>query len=217
MAETARLLPLSTRRNCHVFRTTPTKQAQFGWHAGCTTVPCFHTSKAGGAFGMTLEDVVTLSCLQPISADTRAARLFKELLDGPPGLPFEPVEGDLIHQLAARLGLPPEERPPAIEKARVFATEALARGRKAGLTPLAITDPGYPAWLRQIVDPPSVIWVKGQLPDLTTPAVAVVGSRHATPTARRGRRPCPPSNSPPRGSAGSPAGAAGRGCPPPPP
>lgn len=131
---------------------------------------------------MTLEDVVTLSCLQPISADTRAARLFKELLDGPPGLPFEPAEGDLIHQLAARLGLPPEERPPAIEKARVFATEALARGRKAGLTPLAITDPGYPAWLRQIVDPPSVIWVKGQLPDLTTPAVAVVGSRHATPT-----------------------------------
>ncbi len=131
---------------------------------------------------MELLDAVALSCLQPVSGETRPARLLKELVDGPPGLPFEPVGGDLIHQLAGRLGIPPEEQPGAINSAREWAHKALARAEKAALTPLPLADPRYPPWLKQIVDPPIVLWVKGALPDVTMPAVAVVGSRHATPT-----------------------------------
>ena len=131
---------------------------------------------------MTLLDAVALACLQPASGDSHAARLLKELIDGPALLPFEPVVGDLVHQLADRLQIPPENQPAAIETARAWADRALTRAEKAGLTPIPVTDERYPPWLRQIVDPPIVIWVNGQLPDPTVPAVAVVGSRHATPT-----------------------------------
>lgn len=130
---------------------------------------------------MTMLDAVALSCLQPASGETRAARLLKELLEGSPTLPFDPPE-DLIRQLADRLGIPPPEQPAAIAAARDWAATALARAEQLGLTPIPIGDDRYPPWLRQIVDPPILLWVKGVLPDLTMPGVAVVGSRHATPT-----------------------------------
>lgn len=130
---------------------------------------------------MNMLDAVALSCLQPASGDTRPARLLKELIDGPPTLPFE-LAPDAIHQLAARLGIPGEDQGAAVATARQWADWALARAETSGLTPIPISDDRYPAWLRQIVDPPIVLWIKGVLPDLTMPAVAVVGSRHATPT-----------------------------------
>ncbi len=130
---------------------------------------------------MMIIDAVALSCLQPASGETRAARLLKEIMDSPPALPFE-ATGDTIRQLADRLGIPPPEQPSAIAAARDWAGKALQRAAKAGLIAIPISDPAYPPWLRQIVDPPIVLWVKGTLADLTTPAIAVVGSRHATPT-----------------------------------
>lgn len=39
-------------------------------------------------------------------------------------------------------------------------------------------DPGYPAQLEEIADPPDRLWVRGTLP--ATPAVAIVGTRRAT-------------------------------------
>lgn len=129
-----------------------------------------------------LRDVVALSCLQPASADTRLARHLKELLDGPAELPFEPVGSAWLSQLAERAGVPPDEGARTIERARSFADRAIERAAHSGLRPLPFTDPGYPPWLWQIADPPIVLWVNGRLPDLSRPAVAVVGSRHATPT-----------------------------------
>lgn len=131
---------------------------------------------------MTLIDAVALSCLQPVSGDSRAARLLKDLVDGPFLLPFEPASGDLIHQLSDRLQIPLAEQPAAIATARAWADRALERAAKTGLTPIPVHDERYPPWLRQIVDPPIVIWVNGVLPDPMQTAVAVVGSRHATPT-----------------------------------
>jgi DNA processing protein len=131
---------------------------------------------------MTLADAVTLSCLLPASGDSRAARHVKEMLDAPPALPLGRTDSDLIHQLADRLEIPPEEQPGTIRVAREWADKALSRAEKLRLTPIPLTDDRYPSWLRQIVDPPIVLWVKGELPELTRPAVAVVGSRHATPT-----------------------------------
>ena len=46
------------------------------------------------------------------------------------------------------------------------------------LTP---ADTGYPALLREIPDPPAVLHVRGTLGDSCEPAVAIVGSRHASP------------------------------------
>lgn len=44
---------------------------------------------------------------------------------------------------------------------------------------LSPTDPGYPALLREIADPP-VLWARGSVEDGDSLAVAIVGSRHAT-------------------------------------
>lgn len=44
---------------------------------------------------------------------------------------------------------------------------------------LWVTDPAYPALLRQIHDPPPRLFIRGQLPD--SPSIAIVGSRRATP------------------------------------
>jgi DNA processing protein len=51
-----------------------------------------------------------------------------------------------------------------------------------GVTVLAYCDPGYPARLRDIPDPPPALFVRGRVDN--TPAVAVVGSRRATPYGR---------------------------------
>ncbi|MBI5970937.1 MAG: DNA-protecting protein DprA [Deltaproteobacteria bacterium] len=48
---------------------------------------------------------------------------------------------------------------------------------KTGARVVAFTDPGYPLLLREIVDPPAMLYVKGELPDFGNPAVAVVGTR----------------------------------------
>jgi len=46
-----------------------------------------------------------------------------------------------------------------------------------------LSDPDYPALLKQIHDPPGRLYVNGQLP--SDPMIAIVGSRHATPYGRR--------------------------------
>ncbi len=46
---------------------------------------------------------------------------------------------------------------------------------------ITLADSGYPQVLLQIPDPPPLIYVKGRAELLANPALAVVGSRHATP------------------------------------
>lgn len=58
----------------------------------------------------------------------------------------------------------------------------VARARAKDMVVLASRDPSYPALLLAIPDPPPVLFVRGQLDD--APAVAIVGSRRATPYGR---------------------------------
>jgi DNA processing protein len=51
----------------------------------------------------------------------------------------------------------------------------------AGAQLLALDDPGYPARLRQIYDPPVALYVKGDAAALVRPSLAIVGTRHPTP------------------------------------
>ncbi len=46
---------------------------------------------------------------------------------------------------------------------------------------ITLDDPLYPPLLKEINDPPSVLFVKGNIDALSLPAVAIVGSRDATP------------------------------------
>ncbi len=46
---------------------------------------------------------------------------------------------------------------------------------------LTLGDPGYPARLLEIADPPTVLYVRGNPDLLRQPALAIVGSRNATP------------------------------------
>jgi DNA processing protein len=63
--------------------------------------------------------------------------------------------------------------------AREDAARLLARAG-ADVSAIQFDDPDYPPLLREIGDPPPVLWVRGQAAALTRPAVAIVGSRAAS-------------------------------------
>ncbi len=55
-----------------------------------------------------------------------------------------------------------------------------------GIRVLTLADPAYPAKLKNIFDPPLVLYCRGQLPDWKgAPAIGVVGTRKATPYGLR--------------------------------
>jgi DNA processing protein len=66
-------------------------------------------------------------------------------------------------------------------KARADAELEWTRVRECGGSLITLGDEAYPMRLREIFDPPTVLWIRGdrQLP--STPGIAVVGTRHPTP------------------------------------
>ncbi len=64
------------------------------------------------------------------------------------------------------------------------AVRVLAAIEKKGWRLLTRDDEAYPALLREIFDPPSVLYVAGDPAVLSEPAVAVVGARRPTPYGR---------------------------------
>ncbi|HXJ85557.1 MAG TPA: DNA-processing protein DprA [Candidatus Binatia bacterium] len=69
----------------------------------------------------------------------------------------------------------------ATGKSSELAREELARASDAGITVLSIEDDCYPSRLKEIYDPPVVLYVRGNAEILCRPGVAVVGTRHPTP------------------------------------
>lgn len=55
-----------------------------------------------------------------------------------------------------------------------------AEFEKKGIRLLAISNPEYPELLREIYDPPLLLYVKGRLPGAKLPMVAVIGSRNCS-------------------------------------
>ena len=62
-----------------------------------------------------------------------------------------------------------------------LAQEELAKATTAGVRILCLDDPAYPARLREIYDPPLILYVRGPAEVLSQPGIAVVGTRHPTP------------------------------------
>ncbi len=56
----------------------------------------------------------------------------------------------------------------------------LDRGQQQGFHLLAFGDPAYPALLRELPDPPPLLWCKGDLRLLQRPSVSLVGARNAS-------------------------------------
>ena len=75
------------------------------------------------------------------------------------------------------------DRPEKPATLRTQAGAALGRGAAHRLTPVAWSDAAYPIALTTIPDPPAVLWTRGQTTALNAPAVAIVGSRAASPYA----------------------------------
>jgi DNA processing protein len=63
------------------------------------------------------------------------------------------------------------------------ANDQLACAAARGIAAIALGDDRYPPSLAEINDPPPVLWVRGREAPLAQPAVALVGSRGATPYA----------------------------------
>jgi DNA processing protein len=66
-------------------------------------------------------------------------------------------------------------------KARTEAERELVKMSEHKGVILTHEDEDYPAQLREIFDPPPVLWVLGNVKLLTRPSIAVVGTRHPTP------------------------------------
>ena len=66
-------------------------------------------------------------------------------------------------------------------KARAAAEDEWARVVAQGATLVTYSCAGYPERLKEIYDPPPVLWVRGDVSLLSRPSMAVVGTRHPTP------------------------------------
>ena len=67
-------------------------------------------------------------------------------------------------------------------KARQAAEEEWARVAAQGATIVSFSCAEYPERLKEIYDPPPVLWVRGALSLLSRPAIAIVGTRHPSPS-----------------------------------
>jgi len=66
-------------------------------------------------------------------------------------------------------------------KARVAAEDEIKRVIEVGGSILTQEDEAYPERLREIYDPPAVLWIRGNADLLARPGIAVVGTRHPSP------------------------------------
>ena len=66
-------------------------------------------------------------------------------------------------------------------RARAAAEDEIKRVGEAGGSILTQDDEAYPERLREIYDPPAVLWIRGDVDLLARPGIAVVGTRHPSP------------------------------------
>jgi DNA processing protein len=62
-----------------------------------------------------------------------------------------------------------------------LAHDEMGRAASAGVHVVALDEPAYPGQLKQISDPPMVLYVRGETDVISRPGIALVGTRHPTP------------------------------------
>jgi DNA processing protein len=126
-------------------------------------------------------DSLLLTMLPVLRA--RAAAAFKDLRQQTP-LTLSLDARAAFEGVLRACGVPQSHWPSAIEVARDRAATAVDAARAAGMSLIPWNHERFPALLNCIPDPPPVLWARGSLAALGLPAVAIVGSRAATPYAR---------------------------------
>ena len=122
------------------------------------------------------EDI--LSCLMLTSVRGLGCRGAHRLLAAL-GSPREVVQAS--PSALARLGLPGDIAGSLSSKeVRLQAERELHQCRRLQVDVLTLQDPHYPALLKQIFDPPIVLFASGDLSCLALPSISMVGSRKAT-------------------------------------
>jgi len=66
-------------------------------------------------------------------------------------------------------------------KARRAAEEEAEQFSKKDIRLVTLASPEYPERLKEIYDPPPVLWVRGDVGMLARPSIAIVGTRHPSP------------------------------------
>jgi DNA processing protein len=66
-------------------------------------------------------------------------------------------------------------------KAKAAAEDEMKRTAEAGASVLTPEDADYPERLREIYDPPTTLWIRGDVKQLARPGIAVVGTRQPSP------------------------------------
>ncbi|MGA2978421.1 MAG: DNA-processing protein DprA [Terriglobales bacterium] len=69
----------------------------------------------------------------------------------------------------------------ATGKSLELAQQECGKAAEAGARIISLSDPEYPSRLKEIYDPPVILFVKGSLCVLAQPGIAMVGTRHPTP------------------------------------
>ena len=69
----------------------------------------------------------------------------------------------------------------ATGKSLELAQQECANAAETGSRIISLSDPEYPLRLKEIYDPPIVLFVKGSVEVLAQPGIAMVGTRHPTP------------------------------------
>ena len=69
----------------------------------------------------------------------------------------------------------------ATGKSLEMAKEECAKAIEARARIISLSDPEYPSRLKEIYDPPVILFVKGNVEVLSQPGLAMVGTRHPTP------------------------------------
>src|SRR6202045_2493833 len=62
-----------------------------------------------------------------------------------------------------------------------LAQQECGKAVEAGARIISLSDPEYPSRLKEIYDPPVILFVKGNVEVLAQPGIAMVGTRHPTP------------------------------------
>jgi DNA processing protein len=121
-----------------------------------------------------LADAVRLSLISGIGPRLRKALLAEF---GSPGAVLAAAPADLrrVSGIGAEL-----TRRIAVARDQIDVQAELDRCAQNGIAIVTDFDPAYPRALREIHDPPGILFVRGEIMPVDALAVAIVGARHAT-------------------------------------
>jgi DNA processing protein len=130
-------------------------------------------TRAAGADGVKLTDEQRLDWLRLIRSENVGPRTFRALVNHYGGAR---AALEMLPALARRGGAQAPGRICSLDEAR----REIETASRLGAVFIALGEPGYPARLRMIDDAPPLISARGRVEVLTSPMVAIVGSRNAS-------------------------------------